>query len=58
MLDGCTQAGVADFLGVHAVTVAEWMTAYRDGGERAVTTKPLPGRPRFLTAGQEAEVRS
>jgi transposase len=57
VLDGRTQADVADFLGVHPVTVAKWVKAYRDGGEGAVAAKPVPGRPRFLTAEQEAEVR-
>jgi transposase len=57
VLSGRTQADVADFLGVHAVTVAKWMKAYCDGGEDAVVVKPVPGRPRFLTAEQEAEVR-
>ena len=57
VLDGRTQADVADFLGVHPVTVAKWLKAYRDGGEQAVAAKPVPGRPRFLTAEQEAEVR-
>jgi len=58
VLDGRTQADVADFLGVHPVTVAKWMKAYRAGGEDAVAAKPVPGRPRFLTDEQEAEVRS
>ncbi len=57
VLSGRTQADVADFLGVHPVMVAKWMKAYRDGGEQAVAAKPVPGRPRFLTAEQEAEVR-
>lgn len=58
VLDGRSQADVADFLGVHPVTVAKWMKAYRAGGESAVAAKPVPGRPRFLTDEQEAEVRS
>jgi transposase len=58
VLDGRTQADVADFLGVHPVTVAKWMRAYRSGGDAAVAAKPVPGRPRFLTDEQEAEVRS
>jgi transposase len=58
VLDGRTQADVADFLGVHPVTVAKWMKAYRAGGEDGLTAKPVPGRPRFLTGEQEAEVRS
>ena len=52
------QADVADFLGVHPVTVAKWMKAYRAGGDDAPTAKPIPGRPRFLTGEQEAEVFS
>jgi transposase len=58
VLSGRTQADVADFLGVHAVTVSKWMKAYREGGEASLAAKPAPGRPRFLTAEQEAEVRS
>ena len=58
VLDGRTQADVADFLGVHPVTVAKGMSASRAGGEAAVAAKPIPGRPRFLTDTQEAEVRS
>jgi len=57
VLDGRTQSDVADFLGVHPVTVAKWMAAYRTGGETALVAKPVPGRPRFLTDEQEAEVR-
>jgi transposase len=34
------------------------MAAYRAGGDGALTAKPVPGRPRFLTPDQEAEVRS
>lgn len=58
VLGGRTQADVADFLGVHPVTVAKWMAAYRAGGEASLAAKPVPGRPRFLSAKQEAEVRS
>ena len=58
VLSGRTQADVADFLGVHPVTVAKWMKAYRAGGDDAVAAKPRPGRPRFPTDDQEAEVRS
>jgi transposase len=58
VLCGWSQADVAAFLGVHPVTVAKWMAAYRAGGDDALTAKPVPGRPRFLTPEQEAEVRS
>ena len=58
VLAGRSQADVADFLGVHPVTVAKWMKAYRAGGDDALTAKPIPGRPRFPTGEQEAEVFS
>ena len=58
VLGGRTQADVADFLGVHPVTVAKWMRAYRAGGDDALAAKPTPGRPPFLSDEQEAEVRS
>lgn len=54
---GWTQARVADFLGVHPVTVAKWMARYRRGGPRGLAAQPTPGRPRFLSADQERQVR-
>lgn len=57
VLGGRSQADVADFLGVHPVTVAKWMAKYRAAGADALTARPVPGRPRFLTPEQEAEVR-
>lgn len=57
VLGGRSQADVADFLGVHPVTVAKWMARYRALGADALAAKPVPGRPRFLTPEQEAEVR-
>jgi transposase len=56
VLDGRTQQDVADFLGVHPVTVAKWMAKYRAAGETALAAKPTPGRPRFLTPEQEGQV--
>ena len=56
VLGGWTQAAVADFLGVHRVTVNAWMRAHREAGPDALAGKPHPGRPRFLTPEQEAEV--
>lgn len=56
--DGWFQADVADFLGVHPVTVAKWMARYRAAGDAGLDAKPTPGRPRFLTPDQEAEVLS
>jgi transposase len=55
--DGWTQAAVADFLGVHPVTVAKWMARYRQDGASGLAAKPTPGRPRFLSADQERQVR-
>jgi transposase len=56
VLDGWTQANVAQFLGVHPVTVAKWMARHRADEEKGLDAKPVPGRPRFLTPKQEAEV--
>jgi transposase len=54
--DGWSQADVADFLGVHPVTVAKWVARYRAAGDGGRTAKPTPGRPRLLTPAQEAQV--
>jgi transposase len=51
--DGWGQADVADFLGVHPVTVNKWVRAHRAGG---LAGKPHPGRRPFLTAEQERQV--
>jgi transposase len=56
--DGWTQAAVADFLGVHPVTVAKWVARCRQGGAAGLAAKPTPGRPRFLSADQERQVRA
>jgi transposase len=56
VLDGWTQANVAQFLGVHPVTVAKWMARHRADEEKGLDAKPVPGRPRFLTPKQETEV--
>ncbi|MEO2089370.1 MAG: IS630 family transposase [Gemmataceae bacterium] len=57
VLDGQTQAAVAIALGVHGVTVAKWMAKHRAEGEAGLVAQPTPGRPRFLTAEQEQQVR-
>jgi len=57
VLGGQTQAAVAKMLGVHAVTVAKWMARRRAEGEAGLVAKPTPGRPRFLTAEQDLQVR-
>ena len=56
VLAGWMQKDVADFLGVHPVTVGQWMRAHRAAGPEALARKPHPGRKRFLSPAQEAEV--
>src|SRR5262245_3418447 len=53
--DGWAQKAVAEFLGVHPVTVSKWVARFRADGDRGLAAKPTPGRPRFLTPAQEAE---
>lgn len=45
-------AEVAAALGLHRATVYGWLERYRDGGDAALRARPVPGRPRKLTAGQ------
>jgi transposase len=54
--DGWPQAEIAEFLGVHPVTVAKWFARHRLSGDAGLAAKPTPGRPRFLTAIQEQVV--
>lgn len=54
--DGWSQKDVADFLGVHAVTVNKWVRAYRADGDDGLAGKPHPGRTPFLTPAQEKTV--
>ena len=58
VLAGRTQASVAEGLGVHPVTVAKWMARHRVEGEAGLAAKPTPGRPRFLSSAQEAQVKT
>jgi transposase len=43
---------VADFLGVHPVTVNRWVRAHRADGDEGLAHKPPPGREPFLTPDQ------
>ena len=58
VLNGQTQAVVAESLGVHPVTVAKWMARHRAEGEAGLAAKPTPGRPRFLSPAQETRVKT
>jgi transposase len=55
--EGLSPAQVAAVLGVHVETVRLWVRTHKAGGDDALTGTPHPGRPRFLTPDQEAEVR-
>jgi len=54
--DGWSQKDVADFLGVHPVTVNKWVRAYRADGGDGLAAKPHPGRKPFLSPGRERQV--
>jgi transposase len=54
--EGWKRADVAAFLGVHPETVAGWVRAHANGGDKALAAKPHPGRTPFLTADQEKQV--
>lgn len=43
---------VAAGLGLNRSTVFGWVASYREGGERALRSKPVPGRPPRLSAAQ------
>ncbi len=51
--EGWAQKDVAEFLGVHPVTVAKWVARHRADKGTGLKAKPTPGRPRLLTATQE-----
>jgi transposase len=54
--DGWSQVDVAEFLGVHPVSVGRWVRAHRASGTAGLASKPHPGRPSLLTPAQEARV--
>jgi len=58
VLNGQTQAAVAQSFGVHVVTVAKWMARHRAEGDAGLAAKPTPGRPRFLSPDQEKQVKT
>lgn len=50
--DGAHPDDVADSLGLQRSTVYGWVAKFREGGKRALEAKPIPGRPRKLSADQ------
>jgi transposase len=49
---GARVEDVAASLGLNRSTVFGWVASYREGGERALRAKPVPGRPPKLSAAQ------
>lgn len=43
--EGQTVASVAAVMGMNIRTVFNWLSAYADGGQKALQAKPIPGRP-------------
>jgi len=56
--EGWPQTKVAAFLGVHPRTVRDWWARQRADAIHGLDAQPHPGRPRKLTAAQEATVLS
>lgn len=54
--DGAHPEDVADTLGMARGTVYMWLAKFREGGKRALAAKPVPGRPRKLSAAQMRQV--
>lgn len=54
--EGWAQKDVAEFLGVHPVTVKKWVARHRADKDNGLKAKLTPGRGRFLTDEQEQKV--
>lgn len=50
---GWYQRDIADALGVSEDTVSRWLTRAREGGARALRTRPRPGHPPKLSGAQK-----
>ncbi len=53
---GAHPEDVAAALGLNRTTVYRWLSLRREGGERALKAKPIPGRPTKLTREQRRRV--
>jgi transposase len=51
---GWAQRDIADALGAAEVSVSRWLARARDGGPRALLSRPAPGRPPKLSPAQAA----
>jgi transposase len=54
--EGARPEDVAAALALDRSTVYGWLAKYREGGERALEAKPVPGRPPKLSASQIARL--
>lgn len=54
--DGELPEVVARVLGVSRSSVFSWAKKYREGGEEALSSKPVPGRPTLLTEDEQAHI--
>ena len=57
VLNGHTYAQVSKTIGRSVTTVFNYMRAYRQGGLGALNLQHSPGRPRYLTAEQQQQVK-
>jgi transposase len=53
---GIKPAAVAGALGVSRASVSRWRQALRSGGTKALSAKPVPGRPPKLDAAQRQRI--
>ena len=53
---GNSLSAVARMLGVAPISVSRWRDAYDVGGDRALTSKPAPGRPTKLSVAQRRKL--
>jgi len=54
--DGRGICEVARIVGVHAGSVVRWRDAYKQGGMKALKSKPPPGRPPKLSQAQHQQL--
>lgn len=47
---------IARELNMQEVTVAKWISRYRQAGLAGLTSRPIPGRPRLLNEEQDAQL--
>jgi transposase len=58
LADGYDAGEVAQRVGVDRRSVRRWKAAHREGGEAALSARPVSGRPAKLTARQRQELET